>query len=248
MPMPTTPPASSPAPSSPTPAPTLASPTQPQTPLAGAVIVLDPGHNGSNADHLDEINKLVDAGGFKKPCNNVGTGTASGYLESAFNWDLAKLLATRLRTHGATVILTRKSNDGWGPCIDERGQIAARNDADLLLSIHADGSSAGNRGFHLISPASLTGYTGRTAAPSRRAAVDIRDALVAAGLRPANYAGSKGLIVRSDLGTLNRAETPAVMVECGNMLNAGDAALMTSRAGRSKLAAALADGIARYLT
>lgn len=209
--------------------------------------MLDPGHNGNNARHLDEISKPVDAGGFEKPCNTEGTATAGGYLEATFNWEIAKLLAERLRASGATVILTRRSNTGWGPCVDERGKIADRNRADLLLSIHADGSSAPYRGFYVMSPAPLSGYTGRTAGPSRRAAIALRDAMVHAGFSPANYVASHGLWVRSDLGTLNRAGTPAIMIECGNMLNSRDAATMTSRAGRSAIAAALADGIARYL-
>jgi N-acetylmuramoyl-L-alanine amidase len=215
--------------------------------LAGRVIVLDPGHNGKNARHLDAISKPVDAGGFEKPCNTEGTATADGYSEATFNWEVAKLLATKLRASGARVILTRRSNTGWGPCIDERGLIARRNHADLLLSIHADGSIATYHGFYVMSPASLPGYTARTAGPSRRAAAVLRDAMVDAGFRPANYAASHGLWVRSDLGTLNRAGTPAIMIECGNMLSSRDAATMTSRAGRSAVAAALSDGIARYL-
>jgi N-acetylmuramoyl-L-alanine amidase len=209
--------------------------------------VLDPGHNGNNARHLDEISRPVDAGGFQKPCNTEGTATAGGYSEATFNWDVAKLLAARLRASGATVILTRRSNTGWGPCVDERGLIAHRNHADLLLSIHADGSIETDHGFYVMSPAPLPGYTGRTASPSRRAAVALRDGMQDAGFRPANYVASRGLWVRSDLGTLNRAGTPAIMIECGNMLNRRDAATMTSRAGRSAIAAALADGVARYL-
>ncbi len=216
--------------------------------LANAVIVLDPGHNGDNADHLEEISKLVDAGGFSKPCNTEGTRTDDGYLEATFNWEVAKLLRDLLQDRGAVVILTRSSNDGWGPCIDQRGLTAARNDADLLLSIHGDGSDSGDYGFHVISPTSVSGHvTASVASTSRELAVEVRDAMVRAGLRRSSYAGSAGLVVRSDLGTLNRAGTPAVMVECGNMRNGSDAALMTSRSGRMKIAAALADAIERHL-
>lgn len=209
--------------------------------------MLDPGHNGHNGEHLAEINDPVDAGGFEKPCNTEGTATASGYAEAAFNWDVTKLLAAKLRASGATVILTRPSNTGWGPCVDERGLIAKRNHAHLLVSIHADGSFASNHGFYVMSPASLAGYTGSTAVPSRRAAVALRDAMVDAGFRPANYVASDGLWVRSDLGTLNRAGTPAIMIECGNMLNARDAAAMTNVSGRARIAAGLFSGIVRHL-
>ncbi len=216
--------------------------------LTGRVLVLDPGHNGGNGEHAEQISRLVDAGGFEKPCNTVGTRTQSGYLEATFNWRVTQLLAGRLRAAGATVVLTRNGNDGWGPCVDARGKTAATKHADLLLSIHADGAPSTAHGFHVISPARLDGYT--TAAAARESAVlarAIRDAMVGAGFETSTYAGRDGLVVRSDLGTLNLAGTPAAMVECGNMLNRADAALMESAAGRNRIAAALAAAIRHIL-
>jgi N-acetylmuramoyl-L-alanine amidase len=63
-----------------------------------------------------------------------------------------------------------------------------------------------------------------------------------------NYIGKgTAFSVRSDLGTLNFARVPAVMMEMGNMRNAKDAKLFTSPAWRSKAATALADGITAFL-
>lgn len=209
------------------------------------VIVVDPGHNGANGSHGSEINRQVDAGGFRKACNT--TGTAGGdYSEARFNWETAQLLVAELRARGATVITTRDSNDSWGPCVDERGLTAARAHAALLISIHADGSSAGNHGFHVISPTRVSGYTEATVEPSRRLATHVRDALVGAGFSPSNYVGSGGLDQRGDLGTLNRAGVPAVIVECGNMRNAADLAELRSPDGRSRLARAFADAAAAF--
>ena len=59
--------------------------------------------------------------------------------------------------------------------------------------------------------------------------------------------GGDGLDVRRDLGTLNMADVPTVMVELGNMRNAGDARCMTSQACRSIYARGLADGVLAYL-
>jgi N-acetylmuramoyl-L-alanine amidase len=49
----------------------------------------------------------------------------------------------------------------------------------------------------------------------------MRDQLAAAGLQPWTYMGSKGLYGRADLTGLNVAQYPSVLVECGNMKNAG---------------------------
>lgn len=227
---------------------TVVTQKSPPPPLAGRTVVVDPGHNRDNALFPEEIGRLVDAGGFLKPCNSTGTATNDGVPEATVNWELARTLQARLLALGATVVLTRDANAGWGPCIDERAAIANRAGADLLLSLHADGAAAAAHGFHVIMPAVRVGWTDDIAADSRQAAVALRDALVAAGLSPADYVGSQGLNERSDLGTLNRSDVPAVMLEAGNLRNPDDAALLTGPTGRARVADALAAGVTHFLT
>lgn len=213
--------------------------------LAGRVIVIDPGHNGANGAHAAEIARQVDAGGFRKDCNT--TGTQGGSLtESRFNWEAAGVVKAVLEQAGATVVLTRDSDNGVGPCVDVRGQTAGRVGAAALVSIHADGSAAANHGFHVIYPPVIAGYTDATAADSARIATDLRDSLVAQGWTTSTYIGQRGLDRRGDLGTLNRSPVPSVMVECGNMKNAADLTMMSSAAGRSQLAAAVLATLQRY--
>jgi N-acetylmuramoyl-L-alanine amidase len=76
----------------------------------------------------------------------------------------------------------------------------------------------------------------------------MRDALVASGLQESNYIGSQGLYARADLAGLNLAQYPAILVELGNMKNAGDAAQIESADGRAKYAKAVTDGITTYLS
>src|ERR1700730_14012922 len=89
-------------------------------PLHGKTIVIDPGHNGANWAHPSEINRFVDAGGFRKACDTTGTSTNNGYPEAAYNFDVATRLARILRAAGARVVLTRTTDSGVGPCINER--------------------------------------------------------------------------------------------------------------------------------
>lgn len=224
---------------------------QADRPLAGRLVVLDPGHQLGNHLHLSKINRLVPAGGSRKPCNTTGTATNGGYPEATFTWQVATRVKARLERLGATVRLTRTANSEklWGPCVDVRGRAGNKAHADLKLSIHGDGSlTAGARGFHVITPADRRPWTHDIYATSYRLALDTRAALRRQGLPVANYiAGGDGLDVRSDLGTLNLSDVPTVMVELGNMRNSRDARRMTSRTGRETYVDGLVAGVVQYL-
>jgi N-acetylmuramoyl-L-alanine amidase len=216
--------------------------------LQGAVIAIDPGHNGANGSHPSEINRQVDAGGFMKACDTTGTATNSGYAEAAYTFDVATRLATVLRAAGATVVLTRSTNSGVGPCVDERAAIGNRAGADAAISIHADGGPAGGRGFHVIEPAVVKGYTEPIVEPSARLGAAVRKAYAdGTGMPPSTYTGKDGVTVRGDLGGLNRSTVPKVFIETGNMRNGTDAALLTDPAFRQRAAEAIAAGLDTFL-
>jgi N-acetylmuramoyl-L-alanine amidase len=218
--------------------------------LAGKVIVIDPGHNGGNGTHPSIINKLVDAGfGLRKPCNTTGTATNAGYSEAAYTFDVAKRLASVLRARGAKVVMTRTTNTGVGPCINERAAIGNRAHASVVVSIHADGNlAAGARGFHVIVANRMMGGAAVQRA-SQRLADAVRGAFRAGtGMPYSTYTGGGTAEThRSDIGGLNLSIRTAVMIETGNMRSATDARLLTSAAFRQREAYALAAGIARYL-
>lgn len=222
-----------------------------ESPLAGRILVIDAGHQLGNHNFPAQINRLVPAGGFKKPCNTTGSATNSGFPEATFNFRVARRLKSLLEADGATVILTRTSNreDRWGPCVDRRGRAGNKVDADLKISIHADGNYGGGPGFHVIAPTKRPPWTADIFKPSKRLALTTRSALLDAGLPAAGYiAGGDGLDFRSDLATLNLSNVPTVMVESGNMRSAADARRMTSRKGRLVYARALAAAVRAYLT
>jgi N-acetylmuramoyl-L-alanine amidase len=217
-------------------------------PLAGKTVAIDPGHNGRNWAHPAQIGRLVDAGTLRKACDTTGTATADGYGEAAYNLDVALRLARILRAEGAHVVLTRKTNGGWGPCITTRAAVGNRVHADAAISIHADGGPAGGRGFHVIYPPPIRRLTDDIAAGSRRLALAVRAAFRAGTGEPySTYAGRAGLDVRSDLGGLNLSDVPKVFVETGNMRNAADARRLESPAYRRREAEALARGLEAFL-
>jgi N-acetylmuramoyl-L-alanine amidase len=237
------------APSASATAPSASATAPSRRPLAGKVIVLDPGHNGENFSHPATINRLVNVITEMKPCDTTGTETDAGYSEHAFTFNVAMRLARLLRAEGATVILTRHNDHGIGPCITQRAAIGNRAHADAAISIHADGGPPGGSGFDVIEPGLLAGHNDGIIGPSRRLALAIRGAYHRITHEPyANYVGNHGLDVRTDLGGLNLSTVPKVFIECGNMRNAGDAAKLSSAAFRQHIAAALAAGFTAFLT
>ena len=222
--------------------------TQGAGPLNGKIVAIDPGHDGGNGAHPAEINRLVPAGGFQKACDTTGTQTNAGYTEAAFNLDVAQRLAADLRKQGVTVVMTRSSNDGWGPCIDQRAAVGNQAHANAAISIHADGGPPGGRGFHVIQPALIPGVTDNIVARSHQLALAVRTAYLAGTTMPVStYTASQGLDTRGDLGGLNLSAVPKVFIECGNMRNATDAAAVSSADFRQKAADALAAGLTAYL-
>ncbi|MGY3201409.1 N-acetylmuramoyl-L-alanine amidase [Streptomyces sp. TE5632] len=221
-------------------------------PLKGKVVVIDPGHNPGNFRHTAEINRQVDIGTNSKECDTTGTSTDDGYTEAKFTLDVAHRMRGLLEEQGATVKLTQDADRPFGPCIDERAEIGNKAKADAVVSIHADGSGAGNRGFHVILPGSVRSGAADTRAivgPSRELGERIAGNFVrVTGNAPSNYVGDgTGLVTRKDLGGLNLSTVPKVFVECGNMRDSKDAALLTSGAWRQKAAQGISEGIVSFL-
>lgn len=219
------------------------------SPLRGKVIVIDPGHNGGNASHPDEVNRLVNVITEKKPCDTTGTETAKGYTEHAFTWDIANRLAKLLRAQGATVILTRSSDTGVGPCITERAAVGNKNKADAVVSVHADGAPQSDHGFHIIEPIPIKGHNAAIVPDSQKLGLALRDAYhKGTGMPYANYRGVEAIDRRNDLGGLNLSTRPKVFIETGNMANPGDAAKLSNPAFRQRIAQSLAGGFTAYFS
>ncbi|MGH9124846.1 MAG: N-acetylmuramoyl-L-alanine amidase [Acidimicrobiales bacterium] len=74
-----------------------------------------------------------------------------------------------------------------------------------------------------------------------------QDYQAATGEPFSTYYGTDALAVRSDLGGLNMSTVPKVFIECANMRNATDAALVESPDFRQKVAVGLAQALADFV-
>jgi N-acetylmuramoyl-L-alanine amidase len=121
-------------------------------PLTGRTVVVDPGHQLGNSpapagDDGAGRGRRRRAQGVQHHRHHDRRRLPGGNVRVAGRGRRRD----RLRRLGATVLMTRPDNSAeeWGPCVDRRGRLGNAS-ADLKLSIHGDGSAAGNHGFHVI--------------------------------------------------------------------------------------------------
>jgi N-acetylmuramoyl-L-alanine amidase len=217
-------------------------------PLAGKIVGVDPGHNGDNYTDPTFIDHQVWNGREYEACNTTGTETDRGYPEALFNWRVATFLVADLRAEGARVVLTRHNNHGVGPCVTRRAAIMNDAHVNVALAIHADGGPADGRGFTILTPVA-DGINNHVIGTSGRFARDLRRAYRAGtGMPYSTYDGVDALQPRDDLAGENLTKVPYALIECGNMRNATDAALLALTRFQKRAAAGMAAGITRFLT
>ncbi|MDA8333597.1 MAG: N-acetylmuramoyl-L-alanine amidase [Peptococcaceae bacterium] len=191
-------------------------------PLSGLTVVVDPGHGG------------VDPGAhFKREL-----------LEKDLVLDIGRDLAGFLGGAGARVIVTRNSDYDLAPRdmnslsarkrfdLRERVQLARRNRADILVSLHINSSpSAKKSGAYVY-------YNDRPGA---------RDIALAVQGELKGLFSSRGCILPgSGLYILRQSPMPAVIVEAGFISNPAERKSLTRAAFRREVAWAVFAGLEKY--
>jgi N-acetylmuramoyl-L-alanine amidase len=144
--------------------------------------------------------------------------------------------------------MTRSNNNGVGPCVDQRAQILNEGHSDVAIDIHADGGPADGRGFAILEPVA-DGPNDAVIGASATFGSDVRSAFQSlTGMPYSTYDGNAGIAQRDDLAGLNLTTVPKVLIECGNMRNSTDAALLVSPSFQRAAAQALATAITTFLT
>jgi N-acetylmuramoyl-L-alanine amidase len=227
---------------------TARTPAPGRGPLAGKIIGIDPGHNGLNYTSPAFLDHKIWNGREWEDCDTTGTQTSGGYTEARFNWNVAVYLRADLIRMGARVVMTRTSNHGVGPCVNTRARILDQAHANVSIDIHADYGPSSGRGFTILEPVA-DGPNDKVIRPSIEFGRDVHAMMLRHTKVPvSDYYGHNGYISRNDLAGLNLTTMPKVLIECGNMNNAADAALLMRPSVQRSIAAALAAAIIRFLT
>lgn len=206
----------------------------------GAVVVVDPGHQGKGNSAQEPIGP-----GSSTTKDKVTSGTggvSSGTPESVVTLAIGLKLRDALQARGITVVMTRTSQN-----VDisnvQRTKIANEAHAALYIRVHADGAdNSSTHGIHTLYPATIPGWTDDIAAVSKRAAQLAQSALVAA-----TGAADRGLDPRSDMTGFNWSDVPVIIPELGFMSNPAEDRLLNSASYQQKIADALADAAVRFI-
>lgn len=198
-------------------------------PLAGAVIVVDPGHGGQ---------------AYSKSYTGGTRGVSSRMTESELNLKVGLELAKLLREQGATVFLTREadhrlSREGSSNSdeLHARVDFFEHHNCHFFLSVHHNAgglSTTGHTALYKHNASDDTLY--------EAAAREVNDALE--GVLP----GPKLKLIKGNYHILRETPIPGTIAESGFMTNREFDDLSVKPEFAAKEAAALATGAVKYWT
>jgi TonB family protein len=169
----------------------------------------------------------------------------NGVEEKDLNLQIARKIRQLSKDYGIDVIMTREDDANTGSLLEEdlkyRAALAARENADLFISIHINGGTAPGvkpvPGFEIYLPdKSNPVYSGSVKLGSSITEYIGQDYTIAPELR--QY--SKGILV------LREATVPAILITCGNLDIRSDRDFITNENNQNKIARDILEGIRRY--
>lgn len=207
--------------------------------LKNKIIVIDPGHGSKSNLELERVSpdseekKIKDGGG--------ADGVNSKTPEYLIAMDVASKLKETLQKEGYTVIMTKnKHSESLGNI--ERAEVGNKNNANLVIRIHADSADLEDaKGASMLVP-SKKGYASEINQLSKK----YGDILLRETVASANM-NNRGVIEREDMTGFNWSKVPVVLVEMGFLSNAEEDKLLNTEEYKIKIVQGLTEGIKKAI-
>ncbi|ABS41125.1 N-acetylmuramoyl-L-alanine amidase [Clostridium botulinum] len=207
--------------------------------LKNKIIVIDPGHGSKSNLELERVSpdseekKIKDGGG--------ADGVNSKTPEYLIAMDVASKLKETLQKEGYTVIMTKnKHSESLGNI--ERAEVGNKNNANLVIRIHADSADLEDaKGASMLVP-SKKGYASEINELSKK----YGDILLREMVASANM-NNRGVIEREDMTGFNWSKVPVVLVEMGFLSNAEEDKLLNTEEYKIKIVQGLTEGIKKAI-
>ena len=198
-------------------------------------IVIDPGHSSTGTSGNEPVSPNSSTTKLK---DGLGaTGSYTNIPEHKTNMSVALLVKKELTSRGYNVILT-KQDVAESKSNIERAEVGNKNNADLVVRIHADSSENSSiSGASMHVPANNE-YTSSFYKISKSYGTKILNTYVdEVGIK------NRGVIERNDLTGFNWSKVPVVLIEMGFLSNKEDDNFVSNTANHPKIAKAISDGI-----
>ena len=202
--------------------------------LAGVVVGIDPGHQVKLISRKYPISPRSSQTAYG--CKPGATGDYTGIPEYVTNREISQKLRALLEEAGATVIMTRTTDDVFLTNI-ERAQML--NDENVDISLHVHCNSDKNHKSEGLSCFIRT--TGDHVDESREFAAMLSDEMSRA-------TGAKNLGVKTSntYMSLNWTTTPSVLLEMGYISNQKEDTLLNNDDYQNRMAKGIFEGLCRY--
>lgn len=204
--------------------------------LDGVKVGIDPGHQAHSNSAQEPVSP-----GSKETKAKVSSGTQgvkTRVPEYEVNLQVALLLKDALEAQGATVYMTRDTND-----IDisnvERAEMMNELGVDVVLRLHCNGST--NQSTSGI------GLYVKSSGEGAEESYAISEVLIAA-MGEATGANTESVHVRDTYSGLNWSTVPSILVEMGYMSNPDEDEKLCSPEYQSDLVHGMIDGLITYFT
>ncbi len=219
--------------------------TDPNLPLSGLIICVDPGHQGTAISEKEpaapwgpEANSSVNNTVMKAKATAGTTGISTKKTEYEVNLEISLKLRDALKAKGATVIMTRTDNSSKISNM-ERALLANENNCIITFNIHCNGSDNQSISGIELYVRGAGDNTSEYAARSKNEAALGQKLLD----RLASYTGAKKRNVnKSDAYTgINWRDHITFIIECGFMSNPEEDVNLSTPSYQDKLVRAIVD-------
>ena len=196
------------------------------TPLAGKVIVIDPGHGG------------FDAG-----------ASAQNISEKGINLEIALLLKGFIEENGGVAVLTRSRDESTAD--PNRPKTMSQKKSDLLMRRNLPKKCGADIFISIhLNKFSDPKYKGAQVfcAPDSKESEDLGKLLQAALIKNADPENNREIKIGKSIFILKDPSVPSALIECGFLSNPNEAEKLTTTAYQKKIAWAIFLGISEYFT
>ena len=212
----------------------------PEGRLKGVIVCIDAGHSNAKSGGKEPMGPGLP--GMSSGKGGMAEGSYTNRRESVVMLEIAYVLRDELLRQGATVVMTRESEDEWYTNI-ERDDVANNAGAHVMLRLHGDNVSDKNsRGFSVFYP----WHSEYAQAVADETEYGVYGQLLLDGLLgKASYGGKvrTRLVATDSYVGNNWAKMPCFLIELGYMSNVQDDILLSTPGHQQDLAEGLADGI-----